>query len=38
MGNVEVRPMISDAYKLTDGLRALQRAAEKDVMKMLLHV
>jgi threonine dehydrogenase-like Zn-dependent dehydrogenase len=38
MGNVEVRPMISEAYELSDGVRALQRAAEKGVMKVLLHI
>ena len=38
MGNVEVRPMISEAYELSDGVRALQRAAEKGVLKVLLHV
>ena len=38
MGNVEVRPMITEAYELSDGVRALQRATSPDVMKVLLHI
>lgn len=37
MGNVEVRPMISETYELRDAPLALQRAASPDVMKVLLH-
>ncbi|MBI2433197.1 MAG: alcohol dehydrogenase catalytic domain-containing protein [Candidatus Hydrogenedentes bacterium] len=38
MGTVEVRPMISEAYDLTDGLDALRRAAAPGTMKILLHM
>lgn len=38
MGNVEVRPMITEAYELADAVKALQRAASPDVMKVLLHI
>jgi threonine dehydrogenase-like Zn-dependent dehydrogenase len=35
-GLVEVRPLISDRFPLLEGLRALERAAEPDVLKVLL--
>jgi threonine dehydrogenase-like Zn-dependent dehydrogenase len=35
-GLVEVAPLISDTFDLSDGLRALARAAEPGVMKVLL--
>lgn len=38
MGNVEVRPLISETCHLEDGVRAFKRAAEDDVVKVLLHV
>ena len=38
MGNVEVRPMISESYSLADGVYALERAQTKEVMKVILHM
>lgn len=38
LGNVEVRPMISETYALRDGVQAFERAASKDVLKVLLHI
>jgi len=38
LGNVEVRPMISEAYELAEGPRAFERAVAKDVMKVVLHI
>jgi threonine dehydrogenase-like Zn-dependent dehydrogenase len=38
MGNVEVRPLITETYELRDAPLALQRAAASEVMKVLLHV
>ncbi|NIA14709.1 MAG: alcohol dehydrogenase catalytic domain-containing protein [Nitrospiraceae bacterium] len=38
MGNVEVRPMITEAYSLKDAAHALRRAAASDVMKVLVHI
>lgn len=38
LGNVDVRPMISEVFTLRDGVRALERAGERDVMKVLLHM
>ena len=38
MGTVEVRPMVTETYKLDDALQALERATEQDVMKVLLHL
>ena len=38
MGNVEVRPMITETYELSEGLYALERARADDVMKVLLHI
>lgn len=37
-GLVEVQPLITDTYDLSDGLRALERAAQPGVMKVLLAV
>ncbi|MBI5091661.1 MAG: alcohol dehydrogenase catalytic domain-containing protein [Candidatus Hydrogenedentes bacterium] len=37
LGNVEVRPMITETYPLKDGVFALHRAGE-DVMKVVIHV
>jgi threonine dehydrogenase-like Zn-dependent dehydrogenase len=38
MGNVEVRPMISESYALADGVDALRRAQVPGVMKVLIHM
>jgi len=38
LGNVEVRHMVSETFELRDGVRALQRAAEPDVVKVLMHM
>ena len=38
MGTVEVKPLITETFELQDGLRALKRAAQKDTLKVLLHV
>lgn len=37
-GEVQVQPLISDRFKLPDGLVALERAQSKDVLKILLDV
>jgi len=37
-GLVDVRPLISDRFDLSDGVRALDRAAEAGVLKVLLSV
>ena len=37
-GEVEVRPLVTETYELREGLRALERAAAPDVMKVLLHI
>jgi threonine dehydrogenase-like Zn-dependent dehydrogenase len=37
-GQVDVRPLISDRFTLTDGVRALARAQERGVLKVLLDV
>jgi len=38
MGNVEVRPMITETYPLAEAVHALQRAAAPGVVKVLLHI
>jgi threonine dehydrogenase-like Zn-dependent dehydrogenase len=38
MGNVEVRPMITESYSLSDGVHALERAQSPEVMKVILHM
>ena len=38
MGNIEVRPMISERYELSEGVEAINRATTKEVMKVLLHM
>lgn len=38
MGNVEVRPMITETHVLPHALHALERAAAGAVMKVLLHI
>ncbi|MDQ1256746.1 MAG: alcohol dehydrogenase [Candidatus Hydrogenedentes bacterium] len=38
LGNVEVRPMVTDTFALRDGVRALERATEPDALKVLLHI
>jgi threonine dehydrogenase-like Zn-dependent dehydrogenase len=38
LGNVEVRPMVTDTFALLDGVRALERATEPDALKVLLHI
>ena len=37
-GLVDVRPLVSERFALSDGLRALERAQAKGVMKVLIHV
>ncbi|PCJ58257.1 MAG: alcohol dehydrogenase [Candidatus Hydrogenedentota bacterium] len=37
-GTVEVRSLISETYDLKDAVHAIQRAANKDVMKVLIHM
>jgi threonine dehydrogenase-like Zn-dependent dehydrogenase len=37
-GRVDVRPLISARFDLSDGLRALEHAQRKDVLKVLLDV
>lgn len=37
-GEVQVQPLVSDRFKLPDGLAALERAQSKDVLKILLDV
>jgi threonine dehydrogenase-like Zn-dependent dehydrogenase len=37
-GLVDVRPLIADRFELADGLRAIERAAEPGVLKVLLDV
>lgn len=38
MGTVETRPMISESYPLEDGVRAMMRAEDPDIMKIILHM
>ncbi len=38
MGNVEVRPMVSECFSITEGEKAVERASAPDVMKVLLHM
>ncbi|HIJ73876.1 MAG TPA: alcohol dehydrogenase catalytic domain-containing protein [Candidatus Hydrogenedentes bacterium] len=38
IGNIEVRPMITETYPLGDGVEALQRAGRPDVLKVLIHI
>ncbi|HOH30809.1 MAG TPA: alcohol dehydrogenase catalytic domain-containing protein [Candidatus Hydrogenedentes bacterium] len=38
MGTIETRPMVSERYPLGDALRAMSRAEEPDVMKVILHM
>lgn len=38
LGNVEVRPMITDSFLLSDGEAALRRAHAPGVIKVLLHM
>ena len=38
LGTVGVQPLISDIYALGDADRAMARAAEPDVMKVLIHM
>lgn len=37
MGNVEVRPMISESFALNDAVEALHRSMHPDVMKVIIH-
>jgi threonine dehydrogenase-like Zn-dependent dehydrogenase len=37
-GRIQVRPLISDRFSLSDGVQALARAQEKGVLKVLLDV
>ena len=36
--NVDVRHMVTETFELREGLRALRRASDADVMKILLHI
>ena len=38
MGNVEVRPMITETYQLADGIHAMERATQPDVLKVMIHI
>jgi len=38
LGTVEVRPMITEIYPLSDAVQALVRAEDPGVMKVLLHM
>jgi len=38
MGTIETRPMISESYPLEDGVRAMMRAEDPDIMKIILHM
>ncbi|MCC6698715.1 MAG: alcohol dehydrogenase catalytic domain-containing protein [Candidatus Hydrogenedentes bacterium] len=38
LGNIEVRPLISETFALCDGVAALHRATAPDVMKVLLRM
>ena len=38
MGTIEVRPMISAAYELHDGVEALRHAEDPGVLKVILHM
>jgi threonine dehydrogenase-like Zn-dependent dehydrogenase len=38
LGNVGVRPMVTDVFSLNDADRALRRAGEPDVMKVLIEM
>jgi threonine dehydrogenase-like Zn-dependent dehydrogenase len=35
-GEVDVRPLIDDRFDLSDGLRALERAREPGVLKVMI--
>ena len=38
LGTVEVRPLISESYPLSDGVYAMTRAEDPGVMKVILHM
>ncbi len=38
LGNVEVRPMISAIYELSDAVKAFERAKSSNIIKVLLHM
>jgi threonine dehydrogenase-like Zn-dependent dehydrogenase len=38
LGRVTVGPLISETYELKDGVRALERASAREVMKVLIHM
>lgn len=38
LGNVDVRPMISETHGLNDAIHALERAASNEIVKVLLHI
>lgn len=38
LGTVEVRPMISESYDLSDATRAFQRAEDPGMLKVLVHM
>lgn len=38
LGNVEVRPLITEVFALEDGVQALERAQAPDVIKVVMHM
>ncbi|MBI2422747.1 MAG: alcohol dehydrogenase catalytic domain-containing protein [Candidatus Hydrogenedentes bacterium] len=38
LGNVEVRPMVTEIYPLSEGVRAMEHAGTPGAMKILLHM
>lgn len=38
LGTIDVRPMITETYALADGVHALDRAASKEVMKVIINM
>ena len=38
LGNIEVRPMISEVYGLSEGVEAMRRAEAPGILKVLLHL
>lgn len=37
LGRVSVTPLVSESYDLKDGVKALERASAREVMKVLIH-
>ena len=38
LGNIEVRPLVTETYEIRDAVHALERAGADDVIKVLLHI